>query len=335
MIRETRMAGTRVGTICHERKLSSIQMSFRLMPETGHRFPSYKAGQYIALRRDDCRLTRTTGVGADGRPVFELDLDESGRQKIGSVTHPYSIASAPWETLDHEFIELYITRDMGAHGLPGRLSEALFAIGPATSGVVTYFDRTTGTFTLDDRASGFENVVMVATGTGLAPFISMVKQLHFEAASARRDGRRYTLFHTNRTYEELGYHNELLEIEAAGKLDFVYVPTVSRLSARDVSDPHLGRGRANNVLRLVLGLATKEAEALDEAKANPTNIVQAQAVLARTVHPVLPRHVSIPMLRDRLDPLRSVLLACGNPISTADIKLTAERRQIRFETEKW
>jgi ferredoxin-NADP reductase len=189
---------------------------------------------------------------------------------------------------------------------------------------VTYFDRIAGTFTLEDRASGFENVVMVATGTGLAPFISMVKQMHFEAASVRGDGRRYTLFHTNRTYEELGYHNELLEIEAAGKLDFVYVPTVSRPSGRDVADPHLGRGRANNVLRLALGLPTKEAEA-------------AQAVVAKTVHPVLPRHVSTSMLRDRLrlDPLRTVLLACGNPISTADIKLTAERHQIRFETEEW
>ncbi len=331
------MAGTKLGTVCHKRKLSAIQMSFRLMPETGSEFPSYKAGQYIALRRDDCRLTRKAGVGADGRPVFEPELDESGRQKIGSVTHPYSIASAPWETLEHGFIELYITRDMGAHGLPGRLSEALLAMGPATSCVVTYFDRIAGTFTLDDRASGFENVVMVATGTGLAPFISMVKQRHFEAASVRGDGRRYTLFHTNRTYEELGYHNELLEIEAAGKLDLVYVPTVSRPSGRDVADPHLGRGRANNVLRLVLGLPTKEAEALDEAKANQSNIVQAQAVLGKTVHPVLPRHVSTSMLRDRLrfDPLRTVLFACGNPISTADIKLTTERHQISFETEEW
>jgi len=33
--------------------------------------------------------------------------------------------------------------------------------------------------------------------------------------------------------------------------------------------------------------------------------------------------------------LRTVLLACGNPISTADIKLTTQRHQIRFETEEW
>ena len=329
------MAAIKLGTVCHQRKLSSIQMSFRLMPETGSTFPSYKAGQYIALRRDDCKLTRSAGVGTDGRPVFEPELDESGRQKIGSVTHPYSIASAPWETLEHGFVEFYITRDMGAHGLSGRLSEALFAMGPATSCVVTYVDRVAGTFTLDDRTSGFEHVVMVASGTGLAPFISMVKQRHFEAASARGDGRGYTLFHTNRTYEELGYHNELLEIEAACKLDFVYVPTVSRPSGRDDTDPHLGRGRANNVVRLVLGLPVKEAEALDEAKAKASNVAEAQAVLAKTVHPVLPRHVSGSMLRDRLDPLRMVLLACGNPISTADIKLTAKRHQIRFETEEW
>ena len=305
------------------------------MPETGSRFPSYKAGQYLALRRDDCRLTRKAGVGANGRPVFEPDLDEAGRQKIGSVTHAYSIASAPWETLEYGFIELYITRDMGAYGLPGRLSEALYAMGPATSGDVTYVDRIAGTFTLDNRASGFENVVMVATGTGLAPFISMVKQWHAEAAGAGRDGRRSTLFHTNRTYEELGYHAELLEIEAAGRLDFVYVPTVSRPTGRDLADPHLGQGRANNVLRLVLGLPTKEAEALDEAKANEPTVANAQAALAKIVQPVLPGHVSTSMLRARLDPSRTVLLACGNPVSTADIKLTAQRSQISFETEEW
>ena len=316
-------------------RYSSVQMGFRLMPETGSRFPSYKTGQYIALRRDDCRLTRKGGVGTDGRPVFEPDLDESGRQKIGSVTHAYSIASAPWETFQHEFIEIYITRDMGAYGLPGRLSEALYAMGKATSCVVTYVDRVAGTFTLDDRASGFESVVMVGTGTGLAPFISMVKQLHVEAAGAGRDGRRYTLFHTNRTYEELGYHTELLEIEAAGRLDFVYVPTVSRPTGRDVADPHLGRGRANNILRLVLGLPTKEAEALDEANANEPTVANAQAALAKTVQPVLPGHVSTSMLRARLDPSRTVLLACGNPVSTADIKLTTERHQISFETEEW
>ncbi len=313
------LAQSRLGTVSHLVNYSSIQMSFRLMPEPGSRFPRYTPGQYIALRRDDCRLTKKAGVGTDGRPVFEPDVDESGRQKIGPVTHAYSIASAPWETLEHAFVDIYITRDMGAYGLPGRLSEALYAMGEGASPVVRYVDRTAGTFTLDDRAAGFENVVMVGTGTGLAPFISIVKQLHFEAASAVTNGRRYTLFHTNRTYEELGYHKDLVEIEAAGTLDFVYVPTVSRPGGRDVADPRVGRGRANNVVRLVLGLPTKEAEELKD----------------RTVDPVMPGHVSIPQLRERLDPSRTVVLACGNPISTADLKLTAQRHQIRFETEEW
>jgi NAD(P)H-flavin reductase len=208
-------------------------------------------------------------------------------------------------------------------------------MGPDTSCQVKYVDRIAGTFTLDDRARGFENVVMVATGTGLAPFVSMVKQLHLEAVGGRGDNRRYTLFHTNRTYEELGFHTELLAIEAAGTLDFVYVPTVSRPTGRDVADPHVGRGRGNNVLRLVLGLPTREAELLDEARVNGTDVARIQALLAQTVGPVLPGHVSTSLLRDRLGPLRTVLLACGNPGSTADIKLTAERYRIKFETEEW
>jgi hypothetical protein len=56
--------------------LSSILSIFRLMPEEGTPFPEYKAGQYIALRREDCRLTKRV-VGEDGKPHYVPDLDEA------------------------------------------------------------------------------------------------------------------------------------------------------------------------------------------------------------------------------------------------------------------
>ena len=40
---------------------------------------------------------------------------------------------------------------------------------------------------------------------GLAPFVSMIKQLHHDNAVGH-DGRMFALLHTNRTTAELGYH---------------------------------------------------------------------------------------------------------------------------------
>jgi ferredoxin-NADP reductase len=191
-----------------------------------------------------------------------------------------------------------------------------------------------GDFTLDKRATGFRNVVMVGTGTGLAPFVSMMKQRDFEART-RGDDVRYTLIHANRTYAELGYHDELRAIAAAGHIDFVYLPSVSRPSPRDVEDPHLGRGRGNNVLRLLLGLPSKEEERLAELRAQGGETAEAEEALARAMPAAPPPGITPESLQRRLDPRETVLLTCGNPAGMADIKKATEARGIKFEKEDW
>jgi len=329
------MAGRRVGTVNYKHDLSSILTIFRLMPEPGSQFPDSRAGQYIALRRDDCKLTKKVGTAQDGKARYGPDLDEQGRQKIGPVTHSYSIASAPWETTEHGYLEFYVVLEVISDGTYGRLSESFFRMDPARDSSVTYFDRITGNFTLEDRTAGYQNVVMVGTGTGLAPFIAMMKQLQHEARLGHSDGRGYTVLHTNRTYDELAYHQELLDIEASGLLDFVYIPTVSRPKARDLADPKLGVGRANNVLRFICDLPIKEEETLAELRARGADTAAAEAALAKTVRPALPRHLAPQALQDRLDPAKTVLMTCGNPASMADIEQTANRNTIRFEMEEW
>ena len=54
------MATQKQGTIVHWESLSPILAIVRLAPENGSRFPSYVPGQYMALRRENCRLTRRT-----------------------------------------------------------------------------------------------------------------------------------------------------------------------------------------------------------------------------------------------------------------------------------
>ncbi len=275
------------------------------------------------------------GVGPDGKPEYGPDLDASGAQKIGPVTHSYSIASAPFETVENGFLEFYVVLEVLKDGSSGRLTESLFQMQPEQNNKVTYFDRITGNFTLDERTNNFDSVLMIGTGTGLAPFIAMMKHLHDEAAHGRGDGRKYTVLHTNRTYEELAYHQDLLDIEASGKLDFVYVPSVSRPAQQDIENKAMCRGRANNVLRHIFDLPMKEEEALREAKEKGEDTVRAQAALDKTVRPVLAQQISPQQLRGRFDAAKTVIMTCGNPWSMADIELTAKRHQIHFEMEEW
>ncbi|MEE2965776.1 MAG: hypothetical protein VX427_16740 [Acidobacteriota bacterium] len=326
------MAERKTGTVVHKELITPGLMRFRLAPEGESQFPDYEAGQYIALRRDDCKLTRKTGVGQDGKPIYEPEYDPWGRQTVGPVTHFYSIASAPFDTREHGWLEFFVALEDGVHGLPGRLSEALFGMGQETGCELTYHNRIGGDFTLDTRVQDAQSVLMVGTGTGVAPFVSMVKEL--AARSDGSDGRRYTLVHTNRTALELAYQDALFEIEAAGRFDFMYVPTISR-PAQDVAiDARIGQGRASNVVRHIYGLPTAEEDKQTNAKSDVSRVA-AELALTRLVHPVLPRHVHVSDLRERVDPVSSVLLTCGNPASLADLRSTAARREIRFELEEW
>jgi ferredoxin-NADP reductase len=329
------MADWKVGTVLRTQRLSPILGTFRLRPESGSRFPDYQAGQYIALRRDRCRLTKKV-VGPDGRNRYVPDLDASGHPKLGPVTHSYSIASAPFESQESGHLEFYVVLERDEYGTPGRLSESLLALVPSTDDAVSYVNRITGNFTLTKTAHGFASVLLIGTGTGLAPFISMVKQLHFEACHGPgANGVRYTLLHTNRTYEELAYHQDLLDIEDAARFDFVYVPSVSRPTARDADDPRLGRGRANNVLRHLFDMPLKEQQELQAALAAGEDASRARAALESAMIPALPRCVSRSELRKRMDPAHTLILTCGNPSSMADIKYVADTNRIRFEKEDW
>jgi ferredoxin-NADP reductase len=293
-------------------RLSETLCTLKLSPGNGARFPLYEAGQHIALRRDDCLLTKRV-TDALGKPQYVYDLDAHGRPKRGSVTHSYSIASAPFETVRDGHLEFYIVLERGPDGVHGRFTQALFQLDPALGDQVGYHDRIVGDFTLDRRAHGFRDVVMVGTGTGVAAFVSMIKQLDHGAALGQDAPARYTLFYANRTRAELAYHEELQAIADARRIDLLYVPSISRPAPADEKDKTIGRGRANNLLRHALALPLGEA----------------------AVAPLLPQQVSADAVRERLQPGRSVVLTCGNASSMADIQAIAEQSRVQYEKEDW
>ena len=201
----------------------------------------------------------------------------------------FSIASAPYQTKQRGYLEFFVNR------------ENEFLKGER----IQYANRATGDFTLD-RARNFANVVFVATGTGVAPFVSMIRELSYGGSS----GTRYTLIQGSRKFEELGYYKELSELAAAGNIDFLYIPTVSRPNAGAWNHTAIGRGRAANLLRLLVHLPLK-----GEA--------------------VLPAPLLKQDFRECLRMRSTIILACGSHASVADVKNVATERGIRFEKEDW
>jgi len=325
------MPEVRTGTITVWRQLSPVLATFRLAPEEGHSFPSYEAGQYMALRREDCRLTRRV-TGPDGRPRYLPDLDETGRQKRGPVTHAYSLASAPFQTELEGHVEFLVVLEMAS--TLGRFTESLFDMEPREGGSMRYVERIVGDFTLSRRVQEATHVLLVATGTGLAPLVSMVRQLDHDASSGHPVPPKVTLLYAHRTWPELAFHRELAGIAAASHFDFVYVPSVSR-PGEEQGREAVGRGRANNVLRLALGLPMAEEEALEEARKGGGDTKGLEEAVARAVTPQLPPSVELETLRARLAPASTVVLTCGNPAPMADVRQVAQSRGMRVEREEW
>jgi len=269
-------------------------------------------------------------AGPDGRPRYVPDLDERGRQKRGPVTHAYSIASAPFQTARDGHLEFLVVLELG--DALGRFTESLFETEEREGGPLGYVERTAGDFTLARRADGVPHALMLATGTGLAPFAAMVRELHHLAGEGRPVPWAITLLFANRTPPELAFHEELQAIAAARRFDFLYVPAVSRPGPG--ADPALGEGRASNLLRHVFGLPLREEEMLAEARAAGRDGAAA-AVLERTTRPRLPAGIDPGELRARLDPGRTVVLTCGNPQAMDDVRRVADRLSLRCEREEW
>ena len=228
--------------------------------------------QQPARKRRDIRdrmspavLTSWERVGSDDLAVFRIE--NAGREpffnfragqyaQIAFSDQPehdprprqFSIASSP-RSLDHlEFYAILVRNSPENPGGLGvftgtlwdhKIGDEILVMGPAGR-----FDLT--------RTSEPE-IFCIATGTGLAPFISMVRDMWDEYRQSGPLKRRMTIIHAVSYTRELGYR-KLLE-EMAGERDFglLYIPSVSRPDQDEDWNVHLSRGRANDVLRLLLG----------------------------------------------------------------------------------
>jgi len=133
------------------------------------------------------------------------------------IQRHYSIASAPGEPL-----ELFLTCVEN-----GALSPCLFDLMPEVP--IQAWSQPRGRFTLE-RVPASRDLWLVGTGTGLAPFLSMVR-----AGAPWPAFERVILIHTVRHVVDLGYRDEIETIAAAQPGRLVYLPTTRPMAARGVA----------------------------------------------------------------------------------------------------
>ena len=180
----------------------------------------------IAAESDayNCRLVRRVDqtddlayfwVKSDGAPIaFEpgqyLTIGVFADGKL--VQRPYSVASAPVESADGGY-EFYVrlVPILRFTTLLWRLpmDHPMRIIGPKGKFLLEPHDNRTHLF--------------VSTGTGIAPFISMIRQSMVDRAP-----RRTVLVNGCSFVDELGYVEELEGLERDGRYPLHYIPTISR-----------------------------------------------------------------------------------------------------------
>lgn len=173
---------------------------------------AFLPGQYLTIG-----LNREDDDPADGRPL--------------SVLRPMTIASAP-QAGQLEFFVQYV--DKPGSRLP--LTHLMWELGEGARLYVR--PSATGRFTQEDTFGLLEDrtLVMLAGGTGLAPFVSRVRAL---AEDPERDLKDHALVYGVSSPTHLGYHDELQALAETRGLR--YLPVVSRKHESPDWDGAFGR----------------------------------------------------------------------------------------------
>ncbi|HPM24119.1 MAG TPA: ferredoxin--NADP reductase [Phycisphaerae bacterium] len=204
-------------TLVAREDLTDILSIVRVRPDSGT-VPPFTPGQFLRLG-----LPRPPAPdGAASRPTAK-----PGRIRL--TRRAYSIASSPLVT---ETVEFFVVRVEA-----GELTPRLWEIGP---GDRLWMDtEAKGEFSID-LAPPDRDLVMISTGTGIAPFLSMLRTYR-----GQNRWRRFVLINGVRFSPDLGYRAEM-ETIAREDPTVVYIPLATREPA---DSPWVGRrGRVQTVL---------------------------------------------------------------------------------------
>lgn len=171
----------------------------RVAPD-GWELPGFEPGQYTTL-----------GLPGAAPRCEGSDPEENVTAPEKIIKRAYSIASS---SKAKQYLEFYITLVRS-----GALTPRIFRLGVGDR--VWLGRKITGMFTLDSTPEE-TNLILISTGTGIAPYISMVRSV-----LSLQPHRRFAIVHGARHSWDLGYHSELMSLAQVCP-QFDYIPVVSR-----------------------------------------------------------------------------------------------------------
>jgi ferredoxin--NADP+ reductase len=177
----------------------------RVVPD-GWELPEFTPGQFAVI-----------GMPPDAPRCKGAEEEDEPPRPDRLLKRAYSIASS---SLSREFMEFFV-----ALVPSGALTPRLFALEPGSR--IWLGAKISGRFVLSD-APDDAHVVFIGTGTGLAPYMSMLRT-HLEAGAKRK----FAVLHGARHSWDLGYRSELMTLTRICD-NFDYLPIVSRPGEEDV-----------------------------------------------------------------------------------------------------
>jgi ferredoxin--NADP+ reductase len=173
-------------------------MVLHIVPDKG--VPAFEPGQFAVVGLP---------AGAPRTPMSDPEEPPADPEKL--IRRAYSLASP---SLPGHHLELFVTLVRS-----GELTPRLFALQPGSR--IWVGPKITGLFTLADVPPD-QNLVMVATGTGLAPYMSMLRT-RLEAGEKRKVAVLVGARHS----WDIGYQSELRMMQRLAP-NFAFLPIVSR-----------------------------------------------------------------------------------------------------------
>lgn len=201
-------------------------MVLHVAPDTGA-VPRFEPGQFAVVGLP---------ASAPRTPLSDPEPPRDGPDRL--IKRAYSIASP---SLPGHHLELFVTLVRS-----GELTPRLFALQPGSR--LWLGPKITGLFTLADVPPG-QNLVLVATGTGLAPYMSMLR-----TRLASGGGRRVAVLVGARHSWDIGYQSELRTMQRLVP-EFTFLPIVSR----PAEEPTPWAGATGHVQSLWSGGALQQA----------------------------------------------------------------------------
>ena len=193
-------------TVIAKEKITDNLIIYRVKPDVD--IPDFTPGQYVAL-----------GMMPDAQRPADFPPEATPQKEGRIIRRTYSIASTP---MDKDAFEFYL-----AIVPDGSLSARICCLEEGDR--IYCAPKVTGKFTLDpipDQA----NLVMIATGTGVAPFLSMLR-----TKSTWDKLEKITLIYGIRYTDDIAYLDELDQYQKDFP-QFNYLLTVSRADSAWTGD---------------------------------------------------------------------------------------------------